>query len=337
MIEFPGAKINLGLYVTEKRKDGFHNIATIFYPVPLSLAFSDSLEILPDLSASKAPGGSTLAEHLNQPFQSQLQLSAALQAKTLPPILDKADGHSQPSIATTAAFEVQGQPIQYSQSGLPIAGDVRDNLCIKAYSLLKKDFPKLPAIRMHLHKNIPMGGGLGGGSSDGASALKMINQIGKLDLSTSQLLYYAAALGSDCPFFIDNQPAIGTGRGEILTPLQLNLKGYHLVLIHPGIHVPTSQAFAGIQPQPFQAQDALRTISSKSPEHWRSVLENKFEPTVFSRFPAIQEVKEALYAKGAVYASMTGTGSTVYGIFTKPLECTTFNLPAHYRYFAAIL
>lgn len=206
-----------------------------------------------------------------------------------------------------------GKEVIFSSSGLAIAGNEADNLCIKAYSLLKVGFPHLPPVKMHLHKLIPMGAGLGGGSADGAFALKMVADLFKLNLSRQQLIGYVAQLGSDCPFFIINQPCYGTGRGEILEPLSLSLKGYTIVLINPGIHVNTGWAFKQLSP-------ALPAISVKEviqmpPPAWRGKLVNDFEAPVAAAYPLIAQIKNGLYDLGAVYAAMSGSGSTVFGIF----------------------
>lgn len=211
----------------------------------------------------------------------------------------------------------------FFSSGLPIAGVPGDNLCLKAYHLLKKDFPDLPAIDLHLHKAIPMGAGLGGGSADAAFALCMLNQLFSLDLSQAALKTYALALGSDCPFFIENTPCFATGRGENLTPLEIDLTAYRIVLVNPGIHVSTASAFAGIQP--VEPTQSIKEIIQQPVNEWKDLLVNDFENTVFSQFPAIGGIKENMYREGALYASMTGSGSTVYGLFDKhhPLTYTS--------------
>lgn len=302
MIEFPNAKINLGLYITEKRKDGYHNIATLFYPVPLT----DSLEILPDT------GVPSTVQALPAILQEKIRQFPSLEGQPAP---------------------VEGHAIRYSQSGRILAGRPGDNLCIRAYDLLKKDFPHLPAILMHLHKDIPAGAGLGGGSADGAWAIRMLNRLFDLQLSQQQMLAYAAALGSDCPFFILNRPAIGTGRGEILQPVDVHLKGYFLVLIHPAIHIPTAEAFRQIEPAALDIAATLYPLLQASPHHWKDRLINAFEPSVFAAYPVIGALKQLLYDKGAVYASMTGSGSTLFGIFEKPVLRAAFSLPENYLFY----
>lgn len=219
------------------------------------------------------------------------------------------------------------QPVNYAQSGLDIQGNPLDNLCVKAYLLLKKDYPALPPVKMHLHKVIPTGAGLGGGSADAAFTLQLLNDYFKLGLSTDQLLHYALSLGSDCPFFILNKPAYATGRGELLEPVSVDLTGYTLVIINPGIHVPTAQAFAGIRPA--QPERSLKEIIALPVSSWADELINDFEKPIFYQYPEIAAIKDELYRAGAVYASMSGSGSTVYGLFAdgKPL---ILNLPPDY-------
>lgn len=222
---------------------------------------------------------------------------------------------------------IQQSDFNFTSTGLTIEGDQENNLCVKAYHLLKKDFPELPDVHMHLHKVIPMGAGLGGGSSDGAFALKLLSKKFHLNLSDEQLIHYALQLGSDCPFFIINKPCFATGRGEKMEPIDLNLSNYQIVIINPGIHVSTKSAFSQLAPKkPFISS---KEIVAEPIEQWKQLLKNDFEETVFKQHPGIEEIKNTLYAKGAVYASMTGTGSTVYGVFRKD-AIPTFNFPAHY-------
>ena len=220
-------------------------------------------------------------------------------------------------------------PIIFTSSGLAINGDPSDNLCFKAYGLLKKDYPTIPNIKMHLHKNIPMGAGLGGGSADGAFTLVTLNKLFNLQLTEQALLDYALALGSDCPFFILNTPAYATGRGEILTPTTVNLDGYSIVIINPGIAISTKLAFSLITPK-VPATNVAEIIQQPV-STWKDLLINDFEQPIFNAFPELAQIKESLYQHGAVYASMTGTGSTVYGIFpTSIMDTLCFNFPSHY-------
>lgn len=263
MIIFPNCKINLGLQITSKRTDGYHDLQTVFYPVGLK----DALEIL------------------------------------------EAD---ETTLTTT---------------GLPIPGNVDDNLCLKAWHVLKADFPHLPPVKIHLHKAIPLGAGLGGGSADGACMLLLLNNKFELKLTQSQLIAYALQLGSDCPFFIINKPVFAEGRGEIMTPVEVDLSGYYFVIVNPGIHISTKEAFSAIIPQ-IPSKD-IKDILHQPVATWKKELFNQFEAQLFLSYPGIAGLKDDLYQAGALYAAMTGTGSTVYGIFDKK---TVFNLtfPKHY-------
>lgn len=255
MISFPNAKINLGLQIIRKRTDGYHDISSLFVPIPLC----DVLEV------------------------------------------------------------IESKEFSFTSSGLPIPGPQEHNLCIKAYHLLKEEF-RLPAVAIHLHKVIPMGGGLGGGSANGAFLLKMLNDKFALGLSERTLEGYAARLGSDCPFFIRNQPAIASGTGTALRPTEFSLKGYHLLLLFPGIHVGTREAYAGVKPA--EPQTAIEAIISEPVAMWKSRLVNDFEVSVFPQHPLLGDLKKQLYDLGAAYASMTGSGSTIYGIFEgEPVSC----------------
>ena len=219
------------------------------------------------------------------------------------------------------------QETDFTISGLEIAGNKNENICLKAYALIKKDFSELPAVKMHLHKTIPSGAGLGGGSADGAFTLMLLNKKFNLGLSEASLLNYALQLGSDCPFFIKNKACYATGRGENLEELNLDLSPYNMILVNPGIHVSTKQAFSRIQPS--DKRSSLKEIVSRPVTTWRDLLKNDFEASVFSAHPEIETVKQALYAAGAIYVSMTGSGSTVYGLFDKK-AAPSFNFPSHY-------
>jgi 4-diphosphocytidyl-2-C-methyl-D-erythritol kinase len=258
LISFPNCKINIGLHIVEKRSDGYHNLETVFYPLPLT----DILEIIPGNGfAAKTPA---------------------------------------PSLALT---------------GLPVAGDPANNLCLKAWHLLSQDFKQLPPVQMHLHKSIPMGAGLGGGSSDGAFTLLLLNEKFGLNIPDKALAAYALKLGSDCPFFIYNRPVFATGRGEIIKPLDRDLNGYSFLVVNPGIHIGTAQAFSRIVPTPAPV-DLAETIMSPV-ETWKDQVKNDFEEAAFFYYPALTELKKWLYDSGALYASMTGSGSCFYGIFPK--------------------
>ncbi|HEX7583769.1 MAG TPA: 4-(cytidine 5'-diphospho)-2-C-methyl-D-erythritol kinase [Prolixibacteraceae bacterium] len=248
MIAFPNAKINIGLHITEKRPDGFHNLETVFFPV----GWSDMLEF------------------------------------------------------------VESEEIHFTTSGIDIAGDPESNLVMKAYRLLKKDF-ELPALRIHLHKQIPHGAGLGGGSSDGAFMLQMLNKTFNLKLSEEQLLSYAAVLGSDCPFFILNKPVYATGRGEIMTPVEVRLNDMFILLIKPPVEVSTAKAFRLVTPD--KSEFPLPALLRLPAQEWKGKVINQFERSVFQQYPEISEIRKRLYDLGAVYASMSGSGSCVFGLF----------------------
>ena len=216
---------------------------------------------------------------------------------------------------------LQGDSLNFTQTGIHIPGDIKDNLCLKAYHLLKNDFP-LPGAQIHLHKLIPTGAGLGGGSSDAAYTLKSLNSVFQLKLSQEQLLNYALRLGSDCPLFIIDKPMIGAGRGEILTPAEVDLKGFYLVILNPDIHISTADAYAGVTPAIPQRE--IQQLIYQPLTSWKSTLTNDFEPSIFKKYPGIQAMKEHLYSNGAIYASMSGSGASVFGIFQK--EIGTENL-----------
>ena len=219
-------------------------------------------------------------------------------------------------IAITDALEIlPADHLFMTQSGIAVPGDPAQNLCLKAYHLLKKDFPQLPPVQMHLHKNIPMGAGLGGGSSDGTAALLILNQQFTLGLNESQLIHYASQLGSDCPFFVYNKACHATGRGEILTPIALDLSNYQFLLVHPGIHISTAWAFQQLNPQ--TKSENIKAIIEKPIAEWKDCLINDFEMAVFKAEPTLLEIKSTLYQLGAIYASMSGSGSSLFGIFPK--------------------
>lgn len=269
MIVFPNCKINLGLHIIRKRTDGYHDLETIFYPIPIM----DALEIV---------------EYKN-------------------------------------AFRSTSMP--FTVTGILLDGDPASNICSKAYRLLKRDFPDLPHIHMHLHKVIPSGAGLGGGSSDGAYTLIALNQLFQLNISETDLLDYALQLGSDCPFFIINKPCLAKSRGEILEPIELDLSGHRLVVVHPGIHVNTGDAFRNLTPAIPDA--SVKDIISLPVKKWKDVLTNDFEKVIFKQHRAIVDIKDTLYQQGALYASMSGSGSTVFGIFEKE-RIPTLRFPAEY-------
>lgn len=211
--------------------------------------------------------------------------------------------------------------INFVCTGLPVDGNINDNLCVKAFYLLKKDFPALPAVHIHLHKVIPMGAGLGGGSADGAFTLKLINEKFGLNLATRQLIDYAIQLGSDCPFFIINKPCYATGRGEVLEEITLDLSAYSFVIVNPGIHINTRWAFSAISSSVsgtsrFRDKN-VKDMVLQPVETWKEVLVNDFEIAVFEKYPEVESIKKYLYDQGAIYAAMSGSGSTVFGMYPR--------------------
>jgi 4-diphosphocytidyl-2-C-methyl-D-erythritol kinase len=217
-------------------------------------------------------------------------------------------------LALKDVLEIQRDTaLNFTAYGLPIPGDHDGNLCLKAWQLLKKDFPGLPFVHIHLYKHIPIGAGLGGGSSDGASTLLLLNKQFNLGLDTLRLLSYAAELGSDCPFFILNTPSLGGGRGEKLEPAIVDFSGYCFVLIDPKLHVSTAQAFSLCTPS--TAGPSIREIIQQPIDTWKDQLINDFETPVFQLHPRLREIKEGLYTHGAVYAALSGSGSGLFGIF----------------------
>ena len=252
MITFPNAKINLGLNIVEKRPDGYHNLETIFYPIPLQ----DALEITP--------------------------------------------------------WEGGERKYKLAQSGIQIAGDDEHNLVVKAYKLLDSLY-NLPPIEINLLKHIPSGAGLGGGSADAAFMLCMLNQHFQLNIPNEQLEVYAAQLGADCAFFVENKPTFAEGIGNIFSPIELSLKGYKLLLVKPDIFVSTRDAFAQIKPK--RPTISLKEVAMMPIEAWKTYMVNDFEESVFPQFPAIADIKAKLYDMGAIYASMSGSGSSVFALF----------------------
>jgi 4-diphosphocytidyl-2-C-methyl-D-erythritol kinase len=204
-----------------------------------------------------------------------------------------------------------------------------DNLCVKSYRLLKKDFPQLPSIKMHLHKNIPMGAGLGGGSADASAVLLLLNKKFSLHISQEKLIKYASKLGSDCPFFIINKPCFATGRGEILEEINLDLSSYKIMIVNLGIHVNTRDAFSNLNQSNFSPIGELQEQIKQDITAWRNVIKNDFEKPIFEKYPEIEKIKNTLYENGAIYSAMSGSGSTVFGIFEKEVSIN-IKFPAHY-------
>jgi len=213
---------------------------------------------------------------------------------------------------------VPAKEFSFSLSGVPVPGVAAENLCVRAYRILKEDHALEP-VAMHLHKIIPLGAGLGGGSSDGSYALRTLNEIFNLSLSPENLKTYAGRLGSDCAFFIENKPAIGTGKGDILSDVALSLKGKYLVIVKPEIHISTAEAYSGITPA-NPAVDLRAVLENHPMTEWKQLLRNDFEAVLFKKFPIIETLKQNLYTSGATYAGMSGSGAAVFGIFENEVE-----------------
>ncbi len=212
---------------------------------------------------------------------------------------------------------VEAKKTSFQSTGIPIPGSEKNNLVLKAYRLLKRDMP-LPELTIHLHKVIPMGAGLGGGSADASFMLKTLNEHYQLFLDDSLLEDYAAQLGSDCPFFIQNKAALATGTGTELTPLALSLEGLHIVVINPGIHISTQAAYAGVTPKPAET-DLTELLLCNDFDRWKNELVNDFEAGIFHKHSLLADLKNELYNAGALYASMSGSGSTMFGIFPEAI------------------
>jgi len=267
MLVFPNAKLNLGLYVTERRPDGFHRLESVFLPLP----WTDVLELVPARA---------------------------------------------------------GQATSITLSGRPIPGDPATNLCLKAYELLQADYPALPAAQLYLHKIVPIGAGLGGGSADAAFALKAANEFFGLDLSVETLEGYARRLGSDCAFFIRNQPVLAVERGDVFEEIQLSLAKLPCVVVYPNLHISTAEAYARIVPKP--PAHALREALAQPLETWRATVSNDFETALMPAFPVLAHIKQQLYAAGAAYASLSGSGSAVYGLWASGQEPAPTRWPAEF-------
>lgn len=272
MLLFPHAKINLGLQVLGKRPDGYHDIRSVLFPIPLH----DALEAVID--------------------------------PALP------DGK-----------------VKFTRTGLPVPGKPEEDLCMKAVDGIRQAH-KLPGLQLHLHKAIPMGAGLGGGSSDGTHTLLLLNKLLELWLSPAHLLSLATSLGSDCPFFLNNTPQLAEGRGEVLTSIAVDMKGYWLMLVAPGIHVPTAEVYRNMRLR--KSHEDIREVLRLPTNQWQGRLVNDMEDYVFTKHPEIGTIKEKLLARGAIYAAMSGSGSSVFGVFREkpvgmewPEGCKAWALP----------
>ena len=222
------------------------------------------------------------------------------------------------------------EEIIFTSSGNEMRGNDTDNLCVKAFRLIKKDFPQIPHIKMHLHKHIPMGAGMGGGSSDASAVLLLLNKLFNLNISTEKLHEYALQLGSDCPFFITNKPCFASGRGEQLQAVEIDLSNYKILIVHPAINVNTVLAFQGIDQSNFSLPGELHSNILGDISTWQATVKNDFEHSVFKQFPEIEAIKNKLYEAGAIYSSMSGSGSGVFGIFSKDSNAENIKFPSHY-------
>ncbi|MEN9987537.1 MAG: hypothetical protein RLZZ585_576 [Bacteroidota bacterium] len=226
-------------------------------------------------------------------------------------------------IPFTDIIEVtKADSFEFLQTGIKISGLGGSNLCEKAYQLLQNEF-QIGPVRIHLRKQIPVGAGLGGGSADATFTLLALNELFQLQLSTEKLKQLASEIGSDCPFFVDGLPQIAQGRGEILSTVELDLSDVYLVLLNPGIHVGTKEAYDGVSVS--EDVRSIEEIVQKPMDQWRELLKNDFETSVFQRYPEIQALKESLYHTGAIYAAMSGSGSSVFGLFTNEDAAMNFN------------
>lgn len=257
MITFPTAKINIGLQVTERRPDGYHNLDTIFYPIPIC----DALEVI-------------IAEGVD--YDCRLHIS-----------------------------------------GISIEGDTDSNLVVRAYRLLAADYT-LPPVDIFLHKHIPTGAGLGGGSSDASYMLRLLNEMFKLGITTKQLEGYATQLGADCPFFITGKPVYATGIGNEFHPIDLNLNGWHILVVKPDVFVSTKEAYSMVTPE--MPEVTLDKKIVRPINEWKETISNDFEKGIFALHPELANIKAKLYSLGAKYAAMSGSGSALFGLFESPIN-----------------
>ncbi|MES2565425.1 MAG: 4-(cytidine 5'-diphospho)-2-C-methyl-D-erythritol kinase [Bacteroidota bacterium] len=282
MICFPNAKINLGLHVTEKREDGFHNIETVFYPV----GWNDALEVV---EAKKQ-------------------------------VLVTSSCHTERSLSGVEKFNLH-------LSGLPVSGNVSDNLLYKAYELIQQS-KTLPPLEVYLHKVLPMGAGLGGGSADAAFFINLLNEQFELKFSETERMNIARQLGSDCAFFIKNTPVIAVQKGDVFSDLDLDLSHLYIAIVYPNVHSNTKEAYSLVKPQ--KPRRSLSEIIQAPISTWKNELVNDFEKSIFSLYPVVEKTKNELYDLGAVYASMSGSGSAVFGLFEDEPQIGTLSSFPHW-------
>ena len=303
MITNPNVKINLGLNILRKREDGFHDLETLFVPY---FGIHDTLEIITgdDYSRTSAALFAKYGEGV-----------PATQGTQKPEGVFGVETHENDAPKIAQGMSEDGSLMITIAREEGVDWDPLKDLCAKAYFILAEDY-KLPPVKMFLEKTSPVGAGLGGGSADAAFALKMLNELCALGLSEQQLAGYASRLGSDCAFFIYNRPMIGEGRGEILTEYDghFSLSNYELQVLTPaGVAVSTKEAYSGIRPH--LPEQSLREVLSRPVEEWKGLLVNDFEETVFAKHPELAAIKSSLYDSGAVYASMSGSGSALFAIY----------------------
>ena len=303
MITTPNVKINLGLNILRKREDGFHDLETLFVPY---FGIHDTLEIITgdDYSRTSAVLFAKYGEGV-----------PATQGTQKPEGVFGVETHENDAPKIAQGMSEDGSLMITIAREEGVDWDPLKDLCAKAYFILAEDF-KLPPVKMFLEKTSPVGAGLGGGSADAAFTLKMLNEMCGLGLTQQQLADYASRLGSDCAFFIYNRPMIGEGRGEILTEYDghFSLSNYELQVLTPaGVAVSTKEAYSGIRPH--LPEQSLREVLSRPVEEWKGLLVNDFEETVFAKHPELGAIKSSLYDSGAVYASMSGSGSALFAIY----------------------
>ena len=303
MITTPNVKINLGLNILRKREDGFHDLETLFVPY---FGIHDTLEIITgdDYSRTSAALFAKYGEGV-----------PATQGTQKPEGVFGVETHENDAPKIAQGMSEDGSLMITIAREEGVDWDPLKDLCAKAYFILAEDF-NLPPVKMFLEKTSPVGAGLGGGSADAAFTLKMLNEMCGLGLTQQQLADYASRLGSDCAFFIYNRPMIGEGRGEILTEYDghFSLSNYELQVLTPaGVAVSTKEAYSGIRPH--LPEQSLREVLSRPVEEWKGLLVNDFEETVFAKHPELAAIKSSLYDSGAVYASMSGSGSALFAIY----------------------
>lgn len=268
MLVFSNSKINLGLWILNKRSDGYHNIETIFYPI----LWQDIIEVIPN-----------------------------------------SQQHNQ---------------IEIFNYGLQLNIQLQENIIFKAYQLLLKKFHSLPSIKVYLYKQVPFGAGLGAGSANAAYFIKICNEIFELQLSKEELFLIASQLGADCAFFIENRVCLAKEKGDVLFPISLDLSSYYILIIYPNINISTKEAYQNCIPK--ERDLSLIDVINKPIYEWRYYLENDFEKNIYDEYPLIKKIKEKLYQKNAIYSSMSGSGSAVFGIFENTPELDEFKEYPHF-------